>query len=47
MITISLTIPSVSPELILALTFILAPVLLFAAFRLAASMGSAVRHLSQ
>lgn len=47
MITISFAIPSVSPELILALAVVLAPLLLMGAFWFASGAASAVRQMTK
>jgi hypothetical protein len=47
MITITFTIPSIPAEWIVALTLVLGPLLLLAAFRFAFSAGSLVRRLTK
>jgi hypothetical protein len=47
MITISVTIPNFPAEGILALILVMAPVLLWTVFRLAAGTASLVRHVAK
>ncbi len=47
MITISLIIPAIPTEVILALTLILAPLLLLGAFQFASGAASVARHITK
>ena len=47
MITISITIPSIPTHVIVALTLVLAPLLLIMAYRFASSTASIVRQLTK
>jgi hypothetical protein len=47
MITISITIPSLPAQWILALTFVLSPLMLMSFFRLAGSAASVIRQLNK
>jgi hypothetical protein len=47
MITISITIPSIPAEWIVALTFMVAPLLLLSAVRFASGTASVIRQLTK